>query len=71
MNCEQYDASLSEYVDGTLQASEQPLDVTRLDALERHLAGCARCRAVVEDLHTLREAARRLEPHVPPADAWT
>ena len=67
MNCEQYDASLSEYVDGTLQASEEPLDVTRLDALEAHLAGCERCRALVEDLHTLRQAAQSLEPHLPPA----
>jgi hypothetical protein len=71
MNCEQYEAALSEYIDGTLQASDDPLDVTRLDALEAHLPGCARCRAIVEDLHTLRDAARTLEPHVPPAHVWT
>jgi hypothetical protein len=70
MNCEQYDASLSEYVDGTLQSSEEPLDVARLDAVEAHLANCERCRAVVEDLHALGEAARQLERRVPPAHVW-
>jgi hypothetical protein len=70
MSCESYAAALSDYIDGTLQASDDPLDVTRLDALDAHLAGCARCRAVVEDLHTLRDAARRLERHVPPGHVW-
>ena len=70
MTCDQHRDSLSEYVDGTLQASEHPADATRLDALEAHLAGCERCRALVEDLHTLREAATRLEAHVPPPQLW-
>jgi len=71
MNCDQYEEALSEYVDGTLQASELPLDVPRLDALEAHLAGCARCRAIVEDLHTLHIAARGLARHEPPPRVWT
>ena len=71
MTCHQYEAALSEYVDGTLQASEQAGDETLLDALEAHLAQCGRCRAIVEDFHTLRAAARTLQPHVPPAYVWT
>jgi hypothetical protein len=70
MNCDQHRDSLSEYVDGTLQASEDPADAARLDALEAHLAGCERCRALVEDLHTIRDAATRLEAHVPPPQLW-
>jgi hypothetical protein len=60
MTCEQNDAALSEYVDGA-----------RPEGLEAHLAVCPRCRAVVEDLRTLRAAARALEPRVPPAHVWT
>ncbi len=71
MTCHHYEAALSEYVDGTLQASEEPGDVALVDAVEAHLAECARCRALVEDLHTLRDAARRLEPHLLPAHLWT
>jgi hypothetical protein len=71
MTCHHYEPALSEYVDGTLQASEQPEDAARLDALERHLEECAACRGIVEDLHTLRDAARHLEPRVPPAHVWT
>ena len=71
MNCHHYEAALSEYIDGALQGSDQPEDAALLDGVERHLAGCERCRAIVEDLHTLRDAARTLEPHVPPAHVWT
>ena len=71
MSCREYQASLSDYVDGTLQASDDPLDGTRLDAVEAHLAGCAACRAIVEDLHTIRGVARTMEPHVPPPHVWT
>jgi hypothetical protein len=65
MNCHEYEEALSEYVDGT------PLDATRRDALDAHLAGCARCRAIADDLRTLRDAARRLERREPPAHVWT
>lgn len=71
MNCHHYEAALSEYVDGALQGSDEPDDAAVLDGIERHLAECERCRAIVEDLHTLRDAARTLEPHVPPAHLWT
>ena len=71
MTCHQYEAALSEYVDGTLQASDEAGDRALLEALEAHLAECARCRAIVEDFHTLRDAARTLQPRVPPAHVWT
>lgn len=71
MTCHRYEAALSEYVDGTLQASEEPADIALLDAVEAHLPECARCRALVEDLHRLCDAARTIEPHVPPAQLWT
>ena len=69
MTCHDYEATLSEYVDGTLQASEA--SDASLEALEAHLAECARCRAIVEDFHTLRDAARTLQPRIPPAYVWT
>jgi hypothetical protein len=71
MTCHQYEAALSEYVDGTLQASDQDSDQALVEALEAHLAQCGRCRAIVEDFHTLRDAARTLQPRVPPAHVWT
>jgi hypothetical protein len=71
MTCHQYEAALSDYVDGTLQASDEAGDRALLEALEAHLAECGRCRAIVEDFHTLRDAARTLQPRVPPAHVWT
>ena len=54
---------LSEYVDGELDPS-----TTR--ALEAHLAGCAECRAVADDLRRISARGRAL-PVVPPAaDLW-
>ena len=71
MTCHQYEAAISEYVDGTLQASDRESDRALVDALEAHLAECGCCRAIVEDFHTLRDAARTLQPRVPPAHVWT
>lgn len=70
MNCERYEAALSDYADGTLQASDQPQDGVDVDALEAHLADCPRCRAIVEDLHVIGEAARGLERRMPPPEVW-
>ncbi len=54
---------LSEYIDGEL-------DPGTARALETHLASCAACRGVAEDLRTLSSRARAL-PVVPPtADLW-
>jgi anti-sigma factor RsiW len=54
---------LSEYVDGELDAA-----ATR--ALELHLAGCAECRAIADDLRTVSARARAL-PELPArGDLW-
>jgi len=57
------DALLNELVDESLPAGER-------DAVERHLAGCDRCRSLVADLRELRRAARALGSVPPPAGAW-
>jgi anti-sigma factor RsiW len=59
MNCERYDDLLNDYVDGL-----------RNDEFERHLATCARCRALVADFTSIRRTASMLEEHVPPPRLW-
>lgn len=54
---------LSEYFDGDLDAAER-------DALEAHLAGCTGCRAGLDDLRAVVEAAARLEDRPPERDLW-
>ncbi|HYB93717.1 MAG TPA: zf-HC2 domain-containing protein [Vicinamibacterales bacterium] len=65
MNCAdlQRDA-IVDLVDGRLDGATQR-DV------ERHLESCAGCRALVEDLRTVRAAAFMLDRREPKADAWT
>ena len=72
MNCHQYEAALSEYVGR--RRCRRPM--SRATRAARRARGAPRRRArgaaaIVEDLHTLRDAARTLEPHVPPAHVWT
>jgi putative zinc finger protein len=69
MNCESYEDLLGDYVDG-VRAASRPGD-ERLAAFERHLAGCARCQALVADFTIVRGAASTLEDHVPPQRLWT
>jgi hypothetical protein len=38
--------------------------------VERHLAECAECRALVDDLREIRRTARSLEERDPPVRAW-
>src|SRR4051812_33636806 len=57
------DAILTDFVDETLDAPER----TRV---EQHLAGCAECRRLVEDLREIRRVAGSLEFREPPARAW-
>jgi anti-sigma factor RsiW len=63
MTCQAYDASLGDYVDGTLP----PAEAARVEV---HVAACARCRALTADFAAIRSIARSLEPHVPPARVW-
>jgi anti-sigma factor RsiW len=55
--------ALNEYIDDALAAGD------RAD-VERHLATCAECRALVDDLRDIRRAAAALEPRDVPVRAW-
>lgn len=63
MNCNDYRDAIAEFVDGSLDAAGQR-------DLERHVASCADCRALVADLKSIQAAAFTLERHQPPAQAW-
>jgi anti-sigma factor RsiW len=63
MSCETYRAWLDDHLDDTL-------DNERRRAVERHLAVCAECSALAEDLRRVRDAARALGPAEPPAELW-
>src|SRR5687768_12416193 len=64
MNCHEYEADLGDHVDRSLTAA-------RAGALDAHLAGCARCRALVTDFRTLQNVAASLERRTPPEHVWT
>jgi hypothetical protein len=57
------EAALNDLVDGELEAAAQA-------GVERHLADCATCRALVDDLREIRRVAASLDPRQPPARAW-
>jgi anti-sigma factor RsiW len=54
MSCQDYSAALAEFVDGAL-------DPTRQRELERHVEGCAACRALLADLKSIQAAAFTLD----------
>jgi anti-sigma factor RsiW len=65
MSCADYSESIADFVDGSL-------DPARQRALERHVEGCAACRALVADLKSIQAAAFTLDrvelpPHLWPA----
>jgi anti-sigma factor RsiW len=64
MKCADLSEALVELVDGRLDGAE------RRD-VERHLEGCANCRALVEDLRSLRAAAFMLDRREPKAETWS
>jgi len=55
---------LSDYLDGGLAADDQA-------ALEAHLAGCAACRATLEELTRVVARAQALEDRPPVNDLWS
>jgi hypothetical protein len=61
--CEDVRGLLSAWVDGDLQAEIR-------DRVREHLAGCAACRRLADDLGAVRDAARQLGPIVPPDHIW-
>jgi hypothetical protein len=70
MSCELYDDVLDEYVDGTRAADRVGAPDLRLAAFESHLAGCARCQALVADFTNIRRTAAALDEHRPPPRLW-
>jgi len=63
MNCQEYDAQIGDYVDGTLDADTRA-------AFDAHLSSCGGCREVVSDLQVIRAASLALEPQLPPPHLW-
>src|SRR5262245_31338462 len=63
MNCTDLNEALVDLVDGRLDGADQR-------NVERHLEGCANCRALVEDLRTVRAAAFMLDRREPKAETW-
>ena len=55
--------AINDYVDEALNAAE------RAD-VERHVAQCAECRALVDDLREIRRVTATLEQREPPVRAW-
>jgi hypothetical protein len=63
MNCTICQPLLSASVDEAMRADERA-------AVDDHLRGCAACRALAQDLYSIRLAAGSLEPLIPPARVW-
>ncbi len=63
MKCRPAQKYISEYVDETLKAG-------RLSELRAHLAGCAGCRAFLEDFQEIAGQAKNLAPLAPPDRVW-
>lgn len=63
MNCADLNEALVDLVDGRLDGAAQR-DV------ERHLEGCAQCRALAEDLRSIRASAFMLDRREPKPEAW-
>ncbi|PYP44663.1 MAG: hypothetical protein DMD42_07475, partial [Gemmatimonadetes bacterium] len=65
MMCPHMEATLNEYVDGTLAARERA-------TVEAHLIDCAGCRAAIVELHALVTAAAALPKSIAPErNLWT
>jgi anti-sigma factor RsiW len=65
MNCADLQTDvLVDLVDGRLDGAAQR-------TVERHLEGCDNCRALVEDLRSIRAAAFMLDRREPTADTWS
>ena len=61
------DAAIHAYVDET----DETIGALDRAEVDRHLAGCGACRALVDDLREIRRATKSLELREPPVRAWT
>jgi hypothetical protein len=67
------ETAIHDYVAGGLgppDSDEITLDAAGRAEVERHLASCEECRALVADLREIRRAARSLDLREPPVRAW-
>jgi negative regulator of sigma E activity len=60
---EEWTDKLSDYLDGELPGDER-------EAVESHLAACAGCRNVLEELRRVIARARSIQPRPPHQDLW-
>src|SRR6059058_4352505 len=63
MTCEAFDASLPDYLEGTLA---EPLRT----AVSKHLSECVRCTSLVRDLERIQKEAATLPDLAPSRDLW-
>src|SRR6476620_294499 len=63
LNCEEFDALFSDYLEGTLSADLRT-------PVERHLGECVRCTGLVRDIDRIRKEAAALPDLVPSRDLW-
>jgi anti-sigma factor RsiW len=64
MTCEDLNQALVDLVDGRLDGAERR-------GVERHLEACDNCRALVEDLRSIRAAAFMLDRREPKTETWS
>jgi anti-sigma factor RsiW len=63
MRCADFTEAIAEFIDGTLDPADQR-------ALERHVEGCASCRALVADLKSIQAAAFTIDRLELPRHLW-
>jgi len=61
--CDEFDAALSDYLEGTLDPAARA-------TLESHAAGCDRCRTLLADVSAITTAAAALPDLEPSRDLW-
>jgi putative zinc finger protein len=57
------ETAINDFVDGTIDPFER-------SSVEQHLAACAACRQLVDDLREIKRATATLEPREPPVRVW-
>src|SRR6266550_2257596 len=63
MTCEEFDAALPDYLEGTLDESLRA-------AVQKHLSECVRCARLARDLEKIRKDAAALPDMAPSRDLW-
>jgi hypothetical protein len=63
MTCEQFAEAISALADGSIDPSERP-------RVEAHIEACEDCRALLDDLRSLRRDAAALPPEALPPALW-